>query len=76
MDINIIAAEEKERKEQEKVKARAAKMNDEKVCHKETDKTSIPVKAPCSGVITELCVSDGATVQPGAKLFVVNSSGT
>ena len=51
-------------------------MNDEGVCHKETDKTSIPVKVPCSGVITELCVSDGATVQPGAKLFVVNSSGT
>lgn len=47
---------------------------DEEVCHIETDKTSIPVKAPCSGVITELCVEDGATVQPGAKLFVVNSS--
>lgn len=48
---------------------------DEEVCHIETDKTSIPVKAPCNGVITELCVEDGATVQPGAKLFIVSSSG-
>jgi 2-oxoglutarate dehydrogenase E2 component (dihydrolipoamide succinyltransferase) len=46
---------------------------DEEVCHIETDKTSIPVKAPCSGIITELCVSDGATVQPGAKLFVMSA---
>lgn len=48
---------------------------DEEVCHIETDKTSIPVKAPFSGVITELCVEDGSTVQSGAKLFVMNSSG-
>lgn len=48
---------------------------DEEVCQIETDKTSIPVKSPCNGVITELCVEDGATVQPGAKLFVVSSSG-
>jgi pyruvate/2-oxoglutarate dehydrogenase complex dihydrolipoamide acyltransferase (E2) component len=46
---------------------------DEEVCHIETDKTSIPVKAPCSGVITELCVGDGATVQPGAKLFIMSA---
>ncbi|XP_046643129.1 dihydrolipoyllysine-residue succinyltransferase component of 2-oxoglutarate dehydrogenase complex, mitochondrial-like [Daphnia pulicaria] len=48
---------------------------DEEVCHIETDKTSIPVKAPCSGVITELCVGDGATVQPGAKLFIMSAGG-
>lgn len=48
---------------------------DEEVCHIETDKTSIPVKAPCNGVITELCVSDGSTVQPGVKLFVITPGG-
>ncbi len=48
---------------------------DEEVCHIETDKTSIPVKAPFSGVITELLVDDGSTVQAGAKLFVINSAG-
>lgn len=44
---------------------------DEEVCHIETDKTSIAVKAPCDGVITELLVEDGATVQAGLKLFVI-----
>lgn len=44
---------------------------DEEVCHIETDKTSIPVKAPCNGVITELCVPDGSTVQSGVKLFIM-----
>lgn len=44
---------------------------DEEICHIETDKTSIAVKAPCDGIITELLVEDGATVQAGAKLFVI-----
>merc|ERR1711928_279796 len=42
---------------------------DEEVCQIETDKTSIPVKAPFAGVISEIFVEDGATVQAGTKLF-------
>ena len=41
------------------------------MCQIETDKTSIPVKAPFSGVITEFFVEDGATVQAGANLFSI-----
>jgi len=41
---------------------------DDVICEIETDKTSVPVPAPCSGTITELLVEDGATVSPGAKL--------
>jgi len=45
------------------------------VCQIETDKTSIPVKAPFSGVITEFFVEDGATVQAGANLFSITPGG-
>ena len=38
---------------------------DEVICEIETDKTSVPVPSPCSGVIEELLVEDGATVSPG-----------
>jgi len=48
---------------------------DEEVCQIETDKTSIPVKAPFSGVITEFFVEDGATVQAGANLFSITPGG-
>lgn len=42
---------------------------DEVLCEIETDKTSVPVPSPGSGVIEELLVEDGSTVQPGAKLL-------
>merc|ERR1712063_23599 len=48
---------------------------DEEVCQIETDKTSIPVKAPFAGVISEIFVEDGATVQAGTKLFTVTPGG-
>lgn len=44
---------------------------DEVVCEVETDKTSVPVPAPCSGVIEELLVEDGTTITPGMKIFVI-----
>merc|ERR1711974_122144 len=37
----------------------------------ETDKTSVPVPSPGSGVITELLVEDGSTVQPGVQLLKI-----
>merc|ERR1739838_822237 len=42
---------------------------DEVICEIETDKTSVPVPSPTSGVIEELLVEDGSTVSPGAKLL-------
>merc|ERR1711962_1251056 len=42
---------------------------DEVLCEIETDKTSVPVPSPGSGVIEALHVEDGSTVQPGAKLL-------
>merc|ERR1711892_575854 len=42
---------------------------DEVICEIETDKTSVPVPSPTSGVIEELLVEDGSTVAPGAKLL-------
>merc|ERR1712172_93380 len=44
---------------------------DEVICEIETDKTSVPVPSPGSGVITELLVEDGSTVQPGAQLLKI-----
>ncbi len=41
---------------------------DEVICEIETDKTSVPVPSPCSGVIEELLVEDGATVSPGKEI--------
>ena len=41
---------------------------DEVICEVETDKTSVPVPSPVSGVIEELLVEDGSTVSPGTKL--------
>ncbi|XP_034233471.1 dihydrolipoyllysine-residue succinyltransferase component of 2-oxoglutarate dehydrogenase complex, mitochondrial-like [Thrips palmi] len=42
---------------------------DEIVCEIETDKTSVPVPSPASGIIEELFVEDGTTVKAGVKLF-------
>merc|ERR1712136_520432 len=52
-----------------------AVQEDEEVCQIETDKTSIPVKAPFAGVIAEIFVEDGATVQAGASLFSITPGG-
>ena len=41
---------------------------DDVICEIETDKTSVPVPSPVSGLIEELLVEDGSTVSPGAKL--------
>ncbi|KAI1286322.1 Succinyltransferase component of 2-oxoglutarate dehydrogenase complex [Halotydeus destructor] len=37
----------------------------------ETDKTSIPIPSPCSGVIEELLVEDGSTVKPGDPVLKI-----
>ncbi|XP_034419268.1 dihydrolipoyllysine-residue succinyltransferase component of 2-oxoglutarate dehydrogenase complex, mitochondrial [Cyclopterus lumpus] len=42
---------------------------DEVVCEIETDKTSLQVPAPASGVIEELLVPDGGKVEAGTALF-------
>jgi len=44
---------------------------DEVICEVETDKTSVPVPSPCAGVIEELLVEDGSTVNPGMKLVKI-----
>jgi 2-oxoglutarate dehydrogenase E2 component (dihydrolipoamide succinyltransferase) len=38
---------------------------DEVICEVETDKTSVPVPSPVSGVIQEILYEDGSTVKPG-----------
>ncbi|XP_064484102.1 dihydrolipoyllysine-residue succinyltransferase component of 2-oxoglutarate dehydrogenase complex, mitochondrial-like [Ornithodoros turicata] len=42
---------------------------DEVICEVETDKTSVPIHAPASGVIVELLVEEGTTVQPGKDIL-------
>merc|ERR1712076_34507 len=46
---------------------------DDVICEIETDKTSVPVPAPCSGTITELLVEDDATVSPGTQLAKIKA---
>ena len=41
---------------------------DDVICEIETDKTSVPVPSPVSGVIEALLVEDDATVNPGTAL--------
>jgi len=51
---------------------------DEVICEVETDKTSVPVPSPVSGVIHELLYENGSTVKPGfilARIKVGASSG-
>eukprot|EP00118_Oscarella_pearsei_P026067 m.309331 g.309331 ORF g.309331 m.309331 type:complete len:452 (+) comp46084_c0_seq1:59-1414(+) len=48
---------------------------DEQVGEIETDKTTIPLNSPASGVVLELLVEDGATVTPGTKLLRLQSGG-
>ncbi|KAK8775373.1 hypothetical protein V5799_031281 [Amblyomma americanum] len=42
---------------------------DEVICEVETDKTSVPIHAPAAGVVAELLVEDGATIQPGKDIM-------
>ena len=48
---------------------------DEVIGEIETDKTTLPVQAPCSGVITELLVEDGETISKGSHLAKIDVSG-
>ncbi|XP_072031808.1 dihydrolipoyllysine-residue succinyltransferase component of 2-oxoglutarate dehydrogenase complex, mitochondrial-like [Amphiura filiformis] len=48
---------------------------DEVIGEIETDKTSIQVPAPCSGVITELLVNDGDVVTAGLELMRIKITG-
>jgi len=48
---------------------------DEMLCELETDKVSVEVPAPSSGVLTEILAADGATVAAGGKLAVISASG-
>lgn len=49
---------------------------DEVICQVETDKTAVPVHAPCAGVIEELLVEDGSTVNPGMSICKLKVGGT
>ncbi|KAA3680505.1 2-oxoglutarate dehydrogenase E2 component (dihydrolipoamide succinyltransferase) [Paragonimus westermani] len=44
---------------------------DEVIAEIETDKTSVPVPAPCSGTVKELLVDDGGKVVPGQEIFKI-----
>ncbi len=44
---------------------------DEMLCELETDKVSVEVPAPASGVLTEILAAEGATVEAGGKLAVM-----
>ncbi|UWQ25569.1 2-oxoglutarate dehydrogenase complex dihydrolipoyllysine-residue succinyltransferase [Leisingera aquaemixtae] len=46
---------------------------DEMLCELETDKVSVEVPAPASGVLTEILAEEGATVNAGGKLAVMSA---
>ncbi|GIT86764.1 2-oxoglutarate dehydrogenase complex dihydrolipoyllysine-residue succinyltransferase [Roseobacter sp. OBYS 0001] len=46
---------------------------DEMLCELETDKVSVEVPAPASGVLTEILAAEGATIQAGGKLALLSS---
>ncbi|MFL4468625.1 2-oxoglutarate dehydrogenase complex dihydrolipoyllysine-residue succinyltransferase [Tateyamaria armeniaca] len=48
---------------------------DEMLCELETDKVSVEVPAPASGVLAEIVAGEGTTVDASAKLAVISSSG-
>jgi len=48
---------------------------DELVGEIETDKTALPVPSPAAGIIEELLVEDGATVQAGTAIFKLRITG-
>lgn len=47
---------------------------DEMLCELETDKVSVEVPSPASGVITEIMAADGVTVNAGAQLGTISGS--
>ncbi|MCG6557523.1 2-oxoglutarate dehydrogenase complex dihydrolipoyllysine-residue succinyltransferase [Ruegeria sp. 1NDH52C] len=47
---------------------------DEMLCELETDKVSVEVPAPASGVLAEIIAAEGATVNASAKLAVISGS--
>ena len=48
---------------------------DEMLCELETDKVSVEVPAPASGVLAEIIAQEGDTVEASAKLAVMSSDG-
>jgi len=48
---------------------------DEVICEIETDKTSIPVPSPGTGILEEQLVEDGTTVKPGMELAKIRITG-
>jgi len=46
---------------------------DEMLCELETDKVSVEVPAPASGVLGEILAAEGATVEAGGKLAVMSA---
>ncbi|XP_054154413.1 dihydrolipoyllysine-residue succinyltransferase component of 2-oxoglutarate dehydrogenase complex, mitochondrial-like [Oppia nitens] len=48
---------------------------DEVIGEVETDKTSVPIHSPVAGVIEELLVEDGSTVQPGKAVLKIRVGG-
>ncbi len=49
---------------------------DEMLCELETDKVSVEVPAPASGVLAEITAPEGTTVDASAKLAIISASGT
>jgi len=47
---------------------------DEMLCELETDKVSVEVPSPATGVITEILAADGETVAAGGQLGVISGS--
>ena len=47
---------------------------DEMLCELETDKVSVEVPAPASGVLTEILAAEGTTVEASAKLAVISGA--
>jgi 2-oxoglutarate dehydrogenase E2 component (dihydrolipoamide succinyltransferase) len=48
---------------------------DEMLCELETDKVSVEVPSPASGVLAEITAPEGTTVDASAKLAVISASG-
>ncbi|MEQ8341928.1 MAG: 2-oxoglutarate dehydrogenase complex dihydrolipoyllysine-residue succinyltransferase [Marinovum algicola] len=48
---------------------------DEMLCELETDKVSVEVPAPATGVLAEITAKEGDTVEASAKLAVISSEG-
>ena len=46
---------------------------DEMLCELETDKVSVEVPAPASGVLSEILAAEGSTVEAGGKLAVMTA---